>query len=248
MMSEILTTLAIFWLSALIFYILVHRGLWIFSDVARTMGMFMLEKALGPGIDLVEGRSGSAARAWIMQSVLWMMVGALFTFEGMWLSHDPTALHSLGAWGYDPTAETLAATGKAVTSFGGISMALIGCGLHILPKLLGTGLASERNGTLVSFLYSGGVFVTLIGSHDPVILGAKVLVIGTGIHILAVTAIVINQLLTVASRTDSIPMPAWLILLGLMAESFNVIAVISTGAIEDGNGQWLMYRLSLIHI
>ena len=223
MMSEILTTLAIFWLSALIFYILVHRGLWIFSDVARTMGMFMLEKALGPGIDLVEGRSGSAARAWIMQSVLWMMVGALFTFEGMWLSHDPTALHSLGAWGYDPTAETLAATGKAVTAFGGISMALIGCGLHILPKLLGTGLASERNGTLVSFLYSGGVFVTLIGSHDPVILGAKVLVIGTGIHILAVTAIVINQLLTVASRTDSIPMPAWLILLGLMAESFNVI-------------------------
>ena len=69
-----------------------------------------------------------------MQSVLWMMVGALFTFEGMWLSHDPTALHSLGAWGYDPTAETLAATGKAVTSFGGISMALIGCGLHILPS------------------------------------------------------------------------------------------------------------------
>ena len=136
MMSEILTTLAIFWLSALIFYILVHRGLWIFSDVARTMGMFMLEKALGPGIDLVEGRSGSAARAWILQSVLWMMVGALFTFEGMWLSHDPTALHSLGAWGYDPTAETLAATGKAVTAFGGISMALIGCGLHILPKLL----------------------------------------------------------------------------------------------------------------
>ena len=243
MMSEILTTLAILWLSALIFYILVHRGLWIFSDVARTMGMFMLEKALGPGIDLVEGRSGSAARAWILQSVLWMMVGALFTFEGMWLSHDPTALHSLGAWGYDPTAETLAATGKAVTAFGGISMALIGCGLHILPKLLGTGLASERNGTLVSFLYSGGVFVTLIGSHDPVILGAKVLVIGTGIHILAVTAIVINQLLTVASRTDSIPMPAWLILLGLMAESFNIIAVMSTGGIEDGNGQWLMYRL-----
>ena len=39
-------------------------------------------------------------------------------------------------WGYDPTAETLAATGKAVTAFGGINMALIGCGLYILPKLL----------------------------------------------------------------------------------------------------------------
>ena len=35
-------------------------------------------------------------------------------------------------------------------------------------------------------------------------------------------------------------MPAWLILLGLMAESFNPL-VMSTGMIEDGNGQWLMY-------
>ncbi len=242
-MSDVINTLAIFWLSALIFYILVHRGLWIFSDVARTMGMFMLEKALGPGIELVEGRTGSAARAWILQSVLWMMIGALFTFEGMWLAHEPTALHSLSAWGYDPTAETLAATGKAVTAFGGISMALIGCGLHILPKLLGTGLASERNATLVSFLYSGGIFVYLVGSHDPVIFGIKVLVIGTGIHVLAMTAIVINQLLTVSNRSGSIPMPAWLILLGLMAESFNLIASISTGGINEGDGQWLMYRL-----
>ena len=96
-MSDVINTLAIFWLSALIFYILVHRGLWIFSDVARTIGMFMLEKALGPGIELVEGRTGSAARAWILQSVIWMMIGALFTFEGIWLAHEPTALHSLSA-------------------------------------------------------------------------------------------------------------------------------------------------------
>jgi len=207
------------------------------------MGMFMLEKALGPGIELVEGRSGSAARAWILQSALWLMVGGLFTFEGLWLAHDPTALHSLGAWGYDPTAETLAATGKAVTIFGGVSMAIIGCGLHVLPNLLGTDLASERNGTLVSFLYSGSVMVHMIGSHDPVILGIKVLVIGTGIHILAVTAIVINQLLTLANRSGSVSLPAWLILFGLMAESFNLVAGIATGAMTDGDGQWLMYRL-----
>ena len=168
----------------------------------------MLEKALGPGIELVEGRSGSAARAWIVQSALWLMLGGLFTFEGFWLAHDPTALHSLSAWGYDPTAETLAATGKAVTAFGGVTMAIIGCGLHILPKLLGTDLASERNGTLVSFLYSGSVAVMIIGSHDPVILGVKVLIIGTGIHILAITAIVINQLLTLANRSGSISLPA----------------------------------------
>lgn len=241
-MDSVLSTLTVFWACALIFYVLVHRGLWIFSDVARGMGMFMLEKALGPGIELVEGRAGSAARAWIIQSALWLMIGGLFTFEGLWLAHDPTALHSLGAWGYDPTAESLAATGNIVTSFGGISMAIIGCGLYVLPKLLGTGLASERNGTLVSFLYSGSVAVHLIGSHDPVILGIKVLVIGTGIHVLAVTAVVINQLLTVANRAGSVSLPAWLILLGLMAESFNLVAGIVTGAITDGDGQWLMYR------
>ena len=122
-------------------------------------------------------------------------------------------------------------------------MAIIGCGLHILPKLLGTDLASERNGTLVSFLYSGSVVVMIIGSHDPVILGVKVLIIGTGIHILAITAIVINQLLTLANRSGSISLPAWLILFGLMSESFNLIAGIATGAITDGDGQWLMYRI-----
>ena len=242
-MDSVLSTLAVFWACALIFYLLVHRGLWIFSDVARGMGMFMLEKALGPGIELVEGRSGSAARAWIVQSALWLMLGGLFTFEGFWLAHDPTALHSLGAWGYDPTAETLAATGKAVTAFGGVSMAIIGCGLHILPKLLGTDLASERNGTLVSFLYSGSVVVMIIGSHDPVILGIKILVIGTGIHVLAIAAIVLNQLLTLANRSGSISLPAWLILFGLMSESFNLIAGVATGAITDGDGQWLMYRI-----
>ncbi len=242
-MDSVLSTLAVFWACALVFYILVHRGLWIFSDVARGMGMFMLEKALGPGIELVEGRAGSAARAWIVQSALWLMVGGLFAFEGLWLAHDPTALHSLGSWGYDPTAETLAATGKAVTIFGGVTMSIIGCGLYVLPKLLGTELASERNGTLVSFLYSGSVVVHMIGSHDPVILGIKVLVIGTGIHILAVAAVVINQLLTLANRAGSVSLPAWLILFGLMAESFNLVAGIATGAITDGDGQWLMYRL-----
>ena len=46
------------------------------------------------------------------------------------------------------------------------------------------------------------------------------------------TAIVINQLLTVSNRSGSIPMPAWLIL-RLMAESFNLIASISTGGINE---------------
>jgi hypothetical protein len=80
-MDAVLSTMMIFWVLVFAFYALVHRGLWIFTDVARGMGLFMLEKALGPGIELVEGRENSAARSWIIQSALWLFFGATLTFE-----------------------------------------------------------------------------------------------------------------------------------------------------------------------
>ena len=243
-MDSILNTLLVFWFLLFIFYVLVHRGLWIFSDVSRTMGFFMLEKALGPGIDLVEGRPSSAARSWIIQSALWLFVASIFTFEGLWLTHEPNALHALSSWGYNPSSASLMATGKVVTMFGGVSMALIGCGLHILPKLLGTELASERNGTLVSFLWSISVVVFMIGSHDPVILEFKIMMIGTLIQSLALIAVIINQLLTLSNRSGSIPLPAWLIIFGLMGQPLAIISALLTGVLSTGSGQWLLYHMS----
>ncbi|MDG1534057.1 MAG: hypothetical protein P8Q35_06435 [Candidatus Thalassarchaeaceae archaeon] len=242
-MDDILTTLSVFWLSALAFYVLVHRGLWIFTDVTRTMSMFTLEKALGPGIDLVEGRKGSAPRAWIMQSVLWLFVGAIFTFEGLWLNHEPDALHALSSWGYNPTAETLSATGEIVTLWGGIAMALIGSGMYALPKLLGTDLASEKNATLVSFLWTISIVVYMIGSQNSEILGIDIMMIGTGINVIALLAVIMNQLLTLSNRSGSIPMPAWLIIFGLISDPLSLVAAALTGSLTTGAGQWLVYHM-----
>ena len=55
-MDVIISTLAVFWLILAIFFILIKKGLWIFSDVSKSLSMFMLEKALGPAIDFVSGR------------------------------------------------------------------------------------------------------------------------------------------------------------------------------------------------
>ena len=104
-MDTILSTMFYFWLSLFVVLFLVQRGLWIFSDVAKGTISFMLEKALGPGADLVEGRPGSGARSWIMQGALWLIFASMFTFTSMWLTHDPDALHSLASWGYSANAD-----------------------------------------------------------------------------------------------------------------------------------------------
>ena len=49
----IITSMAAFWLAILFVFVLVNRGIWVFTDVSKSMSMFMLEKALGPPIDFV---------------------------------------------------------------------------------------------------------------------------------------------------------------------------------------------------
>ena len=141
-MNAIIPTLAIFWLLMIISFILMKRGLSIFNDVAKGMAMFMLEKALGPAIDFVQGKPGSASRTWIMHGMMWTMIASILTFEGLWLSHDPTALHSLSAWGYSPDSQELLYAGRFAGVFGAAAMMIIGAGLHVIPALSGTNLAS----------------------------------------------------------------------------------------------------------
>ena len=57
----LITSMVTFWLLILVVFILVNRGIWVFTDVSKSMSMFMLEKALGPPIDFVEGRKGAAS-------------------------------------------------------------------------------------------------------------------------------------------------------------------------------------------
>ena len=43
----LITSMAAFWLAMLVVFVLINRGIWVFTDVSKSMSMFMLEKALG---------------------------------------------------------------------------------------------------------------------------------------------------------------------------------------------------------
>ncbi|MBC94957.1 MAG: hypothetical protein CMB14_02970 [Euryarchaeota archaeon] len=242
-MSEIIPTLAIFWLLMVVSFILMKRGLSIFNDVAKGMVMFMLEKALGPAIDFVQGKPGSASRTWIMHGMIWAMLASILTFAGLWLSHDPTALHSLGAWGYSPDSHELMYAGRFAALFGAVGMMVIGAGLHVVPTLSGTNLASESNATLVSGLWTLSVLILVIGAHSKEILGVDIIVLGTALQILAMMAIILNQLLTISNATRSIAIPGWLIIFGLIGNPLAVVSVFLSGAYGTGVGQWLVYHM-----
>ena len=242
-MGDVLTSLILFWGLMLLTYFLMQNGLSIFNDVTKAMSHFMLEKALGPGIDLVEGRDGSASKAWFIQGMLWLIAASTLVFEGLWLKQDPTALHSLSAWGYDPTANSLIYASNYAALYGGIGMLLIGSSLHIMPRLAGTKLASERNATLVSFLWTLSVLVLVVAAHDSEILGVNIFLIGTGMHVLGFIAIVINLLLTISERQSALPIPGWLIILGMLADPISTVATIITGSIQTGAGQWLLAHM-----
>ncbi len=240
---DLITTMLIYWAVIIAVYVMLNRGIWIFTDVSKSMSLFMLEKALGPAIDFAEGRPGSGARAWIMQGMFWLILASAFTFCGLWLDHDPTALHSLGSWGYSPSSETLLLAGNLVALFGAVGMLIIGAGLHIVPSLGETQLASERNAALMSLVWTASVLIIAIGAHEPVLLGLKVLFWGTAVQTLALVGVIVNQLLTAASRTKRMAFPAWLIIIGLLSDPISTVIVFLTGGLETGLGQWLLVRL-----
>ena len=242
-MDTVLTTMFYFWISLFIVFFLIQRGLWIFSDVAKGTVSFMLEKALGPGSDLVEGRPGSGARSWILQGTLWLILGSMFTFTSMWLTHDANALHSLASWGFVANANELASAGVYATLYGSVSMLVIGSGFHIIPKLAGTELASETNANLVSFVWTISVLVLVVGSQNNMILGIEIIPLGTAINAIALLAVILNQLLTVANKTRKMALPGWLILIALLSNPLLSIISIVSGAADDSVGQWLSYHL-----
>ncbi|MGB1436104.1 MAG: hypothetical protein ACPG8U_00425 [Candidatus Thalassarchaeaceae archaeon] len=242
-MDTILSTLVIFWALVIISYILIQRGLGVLGEVTRGMTMFMLEKALGPGADLVEGRKGSGSKIWIVQGMIWLFVSATLTFIGLWLGHDPIALHSLEAWGYNALSSELFYAGKFAALFGAVGMFIIGSGLHILPSLLEVDLASEKNAVLTSFVWTISVIILIIGSQSSEIFGLDIIFIGTGVNLLVATAITANQLLTKANSDVTLATPGWLIIFGLIGTPIAIISIFVSGAYDEGIGQWLAYHL-----
>jgi hypothetical protein len=112
-----------------------------------------------------------------------------------------------------------------------------------MPRLAGTELASERNATLVSFLWTLSVLILVVAAHDSEILGVNIFLIGTGMHALGFIAIVINLLLTISDRQRALPVPGWLIIMGMLADPISTAATIITGSIQTGAGQWLLAHM-----
>tara|TARA_Y100000768_G_scaffold69105_1_gene48537 strand:- start:8408 stop:10030 length:1623 start_codon:yes stop_codon:yes gene_type:complete len=225
-------------------FIMINRGFWVFTDVSKSLSMFMLEKALGPPIDFVEGKKGSAATTWILHGALWLIPSSTVTFCGLWLAHDPDALHSLSSWGLNPSSSSLIVSGFLITVYGSIGMLLIGAAMHIVPELGGTDLATEKNATLMSLIWTLAVFVMFVATNNPEILGFKIMIVSTVLINLALLAIIVNLLITAASRSKKMPLPGWMMIIGLISAPISVVSLVVSGSIDTGIGQWLATRMA----
>ena len=237
--------LLIFWVALFSFFVISSRGLGVLGDVLKPIGMFVLEKALGPAIDFAEGRPGSASRAWIIIGSLWLFISICFTFLGIWVGHDQYALISLSGWGYAPSSSTLISAGTVAGLYGFIGMVIVGSMLHVLPILCATpgGLPSERNATLVATPWTLGVLVLFVASHNSEPLGVDITLVGTGMIALSYGAILLNLLLTFSNRTQSPREPGWLLMFALISGPLLVVASIISDGTSVVTDPWLSTRL-----
>ena len=86
------------------------------------------------------------------------------------------------------------------------------------------------------------MLVAVIAAHDSVILGVNIFLFATTLHGLAFLAVLINLLLTASERKSALPLPGWLIMLGMLADPISVVATI-LGGIGSGSVQWLLGHL-----
>ena len=239
-----MSSVLVFWVIMIAVFVMINRGFWVFTDVSKSLSMFMLEKALGPPIDFVEGKKGSAATTWILHGALWLIPSSTVTFCGLWLAHDSDALHSLSSWGLNPSSSSLIVSGLLITVYGSIGMLLIGAAMHIVPELGGTDLATEKNATLMSLIWTLSVFVMFVAVNRPEILGFKIMIFSTVLINLALLAIIVNLLITAASRNKKLPLPGWMMIIGLISAPISVISLAISGSIDTGIGQWLATRMA----
>ncbi len=213
-MEVIILSMAVYWLLLLFIWWRVNSGLGMFSEVAKELSSFMMEKALGPGASLVEGRDASAARVWLFTGAVWSFVGASLLFVEKWLQHSPTALHSLESWGWSATTSSLYLAGDAAFVYGGLASLLIAGGLHVVPRMSSVGLASEVNAHLMAYVWSMAVLLHVVASQFSSELASLLGFIAFALLFVAQLAIFVNLLLTVAERDSKLAAPQCFIILG----------------------------------
>ena len=237
---EIVSNLGLIYLSVFLLWALISRGVPVFQELIHDMTDFFMEKALGPGADLFEGREGSGPVSWMMHGMLWFCIGATFSFLGLWMAHEPNAISSLSSIGYGPSAATVAAVGKAALG-GGLLMLLIGAGLQINGRLSGSGVASDTNAILVSWTFSLGLLMAFIAGHLGESDFAGILdTIAAVLSFMPIVAVFANHLLTIGNRgANALQASQWLIIFGLgmmilatVAEFFGCLGATTLESLE----------------
>jgi len=239
-MDLILLSMGVYWLILFVIWWRMNAGLGIFSEVAKELSGFMMEKALGPGASLVEGRGESASKAWLFTGATWAFLGSSLVFIEKWLHHSPQALHSMSGWGWNPTTTSLYLAGDGALVYGGLGALLIAGGLHVVPRMSNVRLASEVNAHLMAFVWSAAVVLHIVASQGTSDLSGLLGFIAFALLFMAQLAIFVNLLLTVANRDSPLAAPQMFILLGHGSYFASFGAFLVLGPSVAGTTFWMM--------
>ena len=225
---------------------LAGRGLGPFGSFARDMSSFMLGKGLGPAADLMEDRAGSGAKTWFAHGIFWFIIAATLTFLNIWSTYEPSALSSLGAIGYSPSAAQASAAVHVVTAFGALSMLLIAAGFAIQSGLCNGRMANEATTALLAFVWSAVVAAGFILAHTDLISNSSWFELPPIYYILlSILALPLfaNHLLTMAQSDSPIMVPQWFIVMGFAAFIWlgPVAMILLSG--ENHTLSWLLVKV-----
>ena len=243
-MNTIVLMMIIFWGILAVFAWRLRAGIGFLGDVVAGMTGFMLGKALGPGATILEGRSGTASSAWINHGMIWLFLGASITFVDLWLGHSPNALHSLQSWSWDLTGDA-AYTPSVMATFGGMIMLLIGCSLHIVPRMSDKALANETNAGLMAMMFTVGILLFILGSQVTHDIGNLIAFGGYGLSALSSVAIIANLLLSIREQTTGLQAPQWFIIIGLVGYFVSQITFVLMGKDAAPHTLWISEQLHI---
>lgn len=225
---------------------LAARGLGPFGSFARDMSVFMLGKGLGPAADLMEDRAGSGAKTWFAHGIFWFIIAATLTFLNLWTVYEPSALSSLGAIGYSPSAAQASAAVHVVTAFGALSMMLIASGFVVQARLSNGRMANEATTALLAFAWSAVVAVGLILAHTDLIGDSNWFELPPIYYIfltLLALPLFINHLLTMSQSNSPVMISQWFIVMGFAAFIWlgPVAMILLSG--ENHTLSWLLVKV-----
>ena len=225
---------------------LAGRGLGSFGSFARDMSTFMLGKGLGPAADLMEDRAGSGAKTWFAHGIFWFIIAATLTFLNLWSTYEPSALSSLGAIGYSPSAAQASAAIHVVTAFGALSMILIAAGFSIQSRLCNGRMANEATTALLAFVWSAVIAAGLILAHTDLIGSSSWFELPPIYYILLTILalpLFVNHLLTMAQSDSPVMVSQWFIVMGFAAFIWlgPVAMVLLSG--ENHTLSWLLVKV-----